>query len=129
MEKHGSLRTMSPSLKRRIFFRTAHFGDIQLHVEWSSPKVIESEGQGRGNSGVFLMGLYEVQVLDSYQNLTYFDGQAAGIYKQTPPMANAMRQPGQWNTYDIFFTAPKFRTNGDLEKSGYVTVMHNGVSC
>ena len=108
-------------------FSNRHFGDIQLHVEWSAPKVIESEGQGRGNSGVFLMGLYEVQVLDSYQNLTYFDGQAAGIYKQTPPMANAMRQPGQWNTYDIFFTAPRFRTNGDLEKSGYLTVMHNGV--
>lgn len=104
-----------------------HFGDIQLHLEWSSPEVIEGEGQGRGNSGVFLMGLYEVQVLDSWKNQTYFDGQAAGIYKQTPPMVNAMRRPGEWNTYDIFFTAPKFRVNGDVEKPGYVTVMHNGV--
>ncbi len=104
-----------------------HFGDIQLHVEWSTPVLIESEGQGRGNSGVFLMGLYEIQVLDSYQNLTYFDGQAGGIYKQTPPMVNAMRKPGQWNTYDIFFTTPEFRTNGDVKTSGYVTVIHNGV--
>ena len=82
--------------QEKDIFSNRHFGDIQLHVEWSCPKVIESEGQGRGNSGVFLMGLYEVQVLDSYKNRTYFDGQAAGIYKQTPPMANAMRQPGQW---------------------------------
>lgn len=104
-----------------------HFGDIQLHLEWAAPEVIEGEGQGRGNSGVFLMGLYEVQVLDSYQNQTYFDGQAGGIYKQTPPMVNAMRKPGEWNTYDIFFTAPQFRTNGDLERPGYVTVVHNGV--
>ncbi len=104
-----------------------HFGDIQLHVEWSAPTVIEGEGQGRGNSGVFLMGKYEVQVLDSWKNQTYFDGQAAGIYKQTPPMANAMRRPGEWNTYDIFFTAPTFRTNGDLNTPGYVTVVHNGV--
>jgi hypothetical protein len=104
-----------------------HFGDIQLHIEWSAPTEIEGSGQGRGNSGVFLMGLYEVQVLDSYQNETYFDGQAASIYKQTPPMANAMRPPGEWNSYDIFFNAPKFRTNGDLEKPGYVTAIHNGV--
>lgn len=104
-----------------------HFGDIQLHVEWASPKKIEGESQGRGNSGIFLMDRYEVQVLDSFQNPTYFDGQAAGIYKQTPPMVNAMRRPGEWNTYDIFFTAPVFRTNGDLEKPAYVTVMHNGV--
>lgn|GEM_PF-177067 len=104
-----------------------HFGDIQLHVEWAAPKEIESKGQGRGNSGIFLMDRYEVQVLDSYKNETYFDGQAAGIYKQTPPMVNAMRRPGEWNTYDIFFTAPKFRTNGDLETPAYVTVMHNGV--
>ncbi len=100
-----------------------HFGDIQLHVEWAAPKVIESKGQGRGNSGIFLMDRYEVQVLDSYKN----DGQAAGIYKQAPPMANAMRRPGEWNTYEIFFTAPRFKTNGDLDIPAYVTVMHNGV--
>jgi len=103
------------------------FGDIQLHVEWSAPDEIESEGQGRGNSGIFLMDRYEVQVLDSYKNQTYFDGQAGGIYKQTPPMANAMRRPGEWNTYEIFFTAPRFKSNGDLETPAYVTVMHNGV--
>lgn len=108
-------------------FSKRHFGDIQLHVEWTAPTVIEGEGQERGNSGVFLMGLYEVQVLDSWKNLTYFDGQAAGVYKQTPPMANAMRRPGKWNTYDIFFTAPTFRTNGDLQTPAYVTVVHNGV--
>jgi hypothetical protein len=104
-----------------------HFGDVQLHIEWSAPTEIRGSGQGRGNSGVYLMGMYEVQVLDSYQNETYFDGQAGSIYKQTPPMANAMRRPGEWNTYDIVFNAPKFRSNGDLEKPGYVTLIHNGV--
>lgn len=104
-----------------------HFGDIQLHIEWSAPTEIEGSGQGRGNSGVYLMGMYEVQVLDSFQNETYFDGQAGSIYKQTPPMANAMRRPGEWNTYDIFFNAPTFKSNGDLEKPGYVTLVHNGV--
>ena len=104
-----------------------HFGDMQLHVEWSAPTEIRGSGQGRGNSGIFLMGLYEVQVLDSFDNQTYFDGQAASIYKQTPPMANAMRKPGEWNYYDIFFTAPKFKGNGDVDKPGYVTVVHNGV--
>ncbi len=103
------------------------FGDIQLHVEWAAPTEIRGAGQGRGNSGVFLMGLFEVQVLDSFENETYFDGQAASIYKQTPPMANAMRQPGEWNAYDIFFTTPSFRTNGDLQKPAFVTVVHNGV--
>ena len=103
------------------------FGDIQLHLEWATPSEIEGEGQGRGNSGVFLMGKYEVQVLDSYQNPTYFDGQASSIYKQTPPMANAMRPPGEWNSYDIMFSTPKFRVNGTVEQPAYVTVIHNGV--
>jgi hypothetical protein len=103
------------------------FGDIQLHIEWAAPAEVEGQGQGRGNSGVFLMGLYEVQILDSYNNATYFDGQAASIYKQTPPMANAMRPPGQWNSYDIIFSAPEFRVNGALRKPAYVTVIHNGV--
>ena len=104
-----------------------HFGDVQLHLEWSSPTKIEGNGQGRGNSGMFLMDRYEVQVLDSYHNKTYFDGQAGGIYKQNPPMVNAMRRPGEWNTYEIFFTAPRFKVNGDVETPAYVTVMHNGV--
>ncbi|HIE96448.1 MAG TPA: DUF1080 domain-containing protein [Planctomycetes bacterium] len=104
-----------------------HFGDIQLHLEWSAPTELKGTGQGRGNSGVYLMGKYEVQVLDSFQNETYFDGQAGSIYKQTPPMANAMRKPGEWNTYDIFFTAPVFKVNGDVETPCYVTLIHNGV--
>ena len=103
------------------------FGDIQLHIEWSSPTEIKGEGQGRGNSGIFLMDRYEIQILDSWKNITYYDGQASSVYKQTPPMANAMRKPGEWNSYDAFFTAPRFRTNGDLETPGYVTVVHNGV--
>lgn len=103
------------------------FGDIQLHVEWSAPSEVKGSSQGRGNSGIFLMGKYEVQVLDSYDNVTYFDGQAASVYKQTPPMANAMRKPGEWNTYDIFWTAPRFAVNGDVESPAYVTVVHNGV--
>lgn len=103
------------------------FGDCQLHIEWSAPTPPKGQGQGRGNSGVFLMGRYEVQVLDSYENETYFDGQAASIYKQTPPAANAMRPPGEWNAYDIFWTAPKFSDDGSLKSPAYVTVVHNGV--
>lgn len=104
-----------------------NFGDIQLHLEWSAPTEIRGEGQGRGNSGCYLMGLYEVQVLDSFENPTYFDGQAGSIYKQTPPLANAMRKPGEWNYYDIIFNAPRFRSNGDVVKPGYVTLIQNGV--
>ena len=100
---------------------------MQLHVEWSAPTEIKGAGQGRGNSGIFLMGLYEVQVLDSFENETYFDGQAGSIYKQTAPLANAMRKPGEWNTYDIIFNAPVFKVNGDVEKPGTVTLLHNGV--
>lgn len=103
------------------------FGDCQLHIEWSAPVPPKGKGQGRGNSGVFLMGRYEVQVLDSYENPTYFDGQAGAIYKQTPPAVNAMRPPGQWNTYDIFWTAPRFNEDRSLASPAYVTVVHNGV--
>jgi hypothetical protein len=103
------------------------FGDCQLHIEWSAPDPPKGTGQGRGNSGVFLMDRYEVQVLDSYKDKTYFDGQASAIYKQTPPMVNAMRPPGEWNTYDIIWTAPRFRDDGTLESPAYITVLHNGV--
>lgn len=103
------------------------FGDCQLHVEWATPEKVEGEGQGRGNSGIYLMDLYEVQVLDSYNNKTYFDGQAGSIYKQTPPMVNACRKPGEWQSYDILFTAPRFDGEGKLLKPGHVTVLHNGV--
>lgn len=103
------------------------FGDCQLHIEWSAPTPPKGSGQGRGNSGVFLMGIYEIQVLDSYENETYFDGQAGAIYKQTPPAVNAMRKPGEWNTYDIFWTAPRFADDGTLKSPAYITAVHNGV--
>jgi hypothetical protein len=103
------------------------FGDMHLHVEWRTPAEVEGEGQGRGNSGVFLMGLYEIQVLDSWQNQTYSNGQAGAIYKQQRPMVNASRSPGEWQSYDIFFEAPVFDEYGELIKAAYVTVLHNGV--
>ncbi len=103
------------------------FGDYQLHLEFATPAEVTGEGQGRGNSGVYLAGRYEVQILDSYANKTYFDGQCAAIYKQTPPMVNACRKPGEWQTYDILFTAPRFHADGLLERPGFVTVLHNGV--
>jgi hypothetical protein len=106
---------------------TEDFGDIQLHVEWSAPTEIEGESQGRGNSGVFPMKLYEVQVLDSYENETYADGQAAAIYGQYPPLANAMRAPGEWNAYDIYFRRPRFSDAGALEEPARLTVVHNGI--
>jgi hypothetical protein len=103
------------------------FGDCQLHIEWSAPTPATGSGQHRGNSGVFLMDRYEMQVLDSFDNETYFDGQAGAIYKQTPPMVNAMRPPGEWNTYDIFWTAPVFNADGSLKSPAYITALHNGV--
>jgi len=103
------------------------FGDCQLHVEFATPEKVKGSGQGRGNSGVYLMGRYEVQILDSYENTTYYDGQCGAVYKQQPPTVNACRKPGQWQTYDIIFTAPRFEENGDLKSPAYVTVLHNGV--
>lgn len=103
------------------------FGDCQLHVEFATPEKIVGESQGRGNSGVYLLNNYEVQILDSYQNTTYYDGQCGAIYKQWPPMVNASRKPGQWQTFDILFTAPRFDPQGKLLKPGYLTVLHNGV--
>jgi hypothetical protein len=103
------------------------FGDCQLHIEWASPEKVVGDGQGRGNSGVFMMGFYEVQILDSYENKTYFDGQAAAIYKQHPPLVNACRKPGEWQSYDIIFEAPRFGEGGKLKRPAYVTVLQNGV--
>lgn len=103
------------------------FGDCQLHIEWSAPTVIEGEGQGRGNSGIFLQSRYEVQVLDSYNNRTYSNGQAGSIYKQSIPLVNAMRPPGEWQVYDIIYTAPRFNADGIRIAPGRVTVIHNGV--
>jgi len=105
----------------------ARFGDCQVHLEWSAPVPPKGEGQGRGNSGLFLMGTYEIQILDSFINRTYFDGQAGAIYKQTPPMVNAMRPPGKWNAYDVFWTRPRFNEDGSLKSPAYITAIHNGV--
>ena len=103
------------------------FGDFQLHLEWSAPTEIVGESQGRGNSGVFMQGMYEVQILDNYQNETYANGQAGSIYKQTPPLVNDCQKPGKWNTYDIIYTAPRFKEDGSLQSHGRITVLHNGV--
>jgi len=103
------------------------FGDCQLHLEFAAPEVIEGEGQGRGNSGIYLQGRYEVQVLDSWENPTYFDGQCGAIYKQHPPLVNASKKPGEWQTYDIIFVAPRFNPDGSLQSRATVTVLHNGV--
>ncbi len=104
------------------------FGDCQLHVEFASPKPAKGSGQGRGNNGIGLMGArYEIQVLDSYDNPTYPEGQAASVYNQRPPMVSASRKPGQWQSYDIIFAAPRFDSDGKLTKPGYVMVLHNGV--
>lgn len=108
-------------------FSKREFGDIQLHLEWRSPTEIVGEGQGRGNSGVFFQGRYEVQVLDSYESKTYSNGQASAVYKQHIPLVNATRKPGEWQTYDIIFTAPAFNKDGIKVKSAYITVLHNGV--
>ena len=102
------------------------FGDCQLHVEWAAPPDVQGRGQARGNSGVLMMGRYEIQVLDSYENPTYADGQAGAIYGQWPPLANVARKPGEWQTYDIIFEAPRF--DGEkLVKPAYFTVFWNGV--
>ncbi len=103
------------------------FGDCQLHREWSAPLPAVSSGQYRGNCGVYFMGLYEVQVLDSYQNVSYADGQAAAIYGQYPPLVNAVRPPGQWQIYDIIFRSPKFDDQGKCTSPAFFTVLHNGV--
>jgi hypothetical protein len=103
------------------------FGDVQLHIEWATPAVPKGEGQERGNSGVFLMGQYEIQVLDSYENKTYYHGQAGSVYKQYAPLVNASRKPGEWQAYDIVFHAPKFDEQGKVIDRARVTVVHNGV--
>lgn len=103
------------------------FGDCQLHLEFATPEKVEGSGQGRGNSGVYLMNRYEVQILDSYENQTYFDGQCAAIYKQHPPLVNACRPPGEWQTYDIIFRAPRFNDDGSVAVPAAVTVLQNGV--
>jgi hypothetical protein len=103
------------------------FGDMQLHLEWRVPADVKGTGQDRGNSGVYLMGKYEIQVLDSYENETYYNGMAGSVYKQYVPLVNPTRPPGEWQSYDIIFRAPRFREDGSLESPAYVTVLLNGV--
>ena len=103
------------------------FGDIQLHIEWKSPLPVQEEGQHRGNSGIFLNGLYEVQVLDQNDNPTYVNGQVGSIYKQSLPLGMVSVPTGEWNTYDIIYHTPEFNKDGGKIKSGTVTVIHNGV--
>jgi hypothetical protein len=103
------------------------FGDCQLHIEWATPAEVKGDSQGRGNSGVFLMGHYEIQVLDSYQNPTYFHGQAGSVYKQHAPLVNVSRKPGEWQSYDIIFLSPRFDEIGKVTRRARVTVLHNGV--
>ena len=103
------------------------FADVQLHMEWRTPSLVIDEGQERGNSGVYLQDQYEVQILDSFNNRTYSNGQAGALYKQYIPLVNASRGPGEWQTYDIMYIAPVFAENGKLVRAAYVTVLHNGV--
>lgn len=103
------------------------FDDIQLHIEWRSPATVESEGQGRGNSGIFLQERYELQVLDSYESPTYRNGQAGAIYKQHGPLVNATRKPGEWQVYDVIYNAPRYNDNGEVVVPAYITVLHNGI--
>jgi hypothetical protein len=107
-------------------FTRQEFGDSQLHIEWRAPSPPKGDSQGRGNSGIFLMGLYETQVLDCYDNKTYADGQTGSIYGQSPPLVNPCRQPGEWQQYDIVYTTPHFK-DGKLDVPGYVTTFLNGV--
>lgn len=115
VKKTGSIRTKQK------------FGDCQLHLEWAAPLPATGEGQERGNSGVFLMDKYEVQILDCYDNTTYADGMTAAIYGQYPPLVNACRPPGEWQTYDIVFRRPRFDSEGKLVSPARMTVFHNGV--
>lgn len=115
VNKTGSIRTKKS------------FGNCQLHIEWSSPEVLEGKGQGRGNSGVFFMDRYELQILDSYNNRTYADGQAASIYGQYPPLANVCRGPGRWQSFDVSFLRPIFDKDGRCIRPARITVLHNGV--
>jgi len=104
-----------------------NFGDVQLHIEWRTPATVSGDGQGRGNSGVFFQNVYEVQILDSYENRTYSNGQAGSLYKQHIPLVNASRGPGEWQVFDIFYEAPVFSGEGKLIRPAIVTVMHNGI--
>ncbi len=113
--------------KSDILTKDSFGPDYQLHIEFATPEKVSGSGQGRGNSGVFLANRYEVQVLDSFDNKTYFDGQCGSLYKQNPPMVNVSRKPGEWQTYDVIFNSPHFGEDGKVVKPGFVTLLHNGV--
>jgi hypothetical protein len=116
------------SVKRAGYIQTkGNFGSCQLHIEWAAPAKVSGDGQGRGNSGVFLMGQYEIQVLDSYDNQTYADGQAGALYGRSKPLVNASRKPGEWQSYDIIFHRPVFDEQGKVVRRATFTVFHNGV--
>lgn len=104
-----------------------HFENYQLHIEFRTPAEVKGNGQGRGNSGIFMQGIYELQVLDSYNNPTYSNGQAGSIYKRTMPLVNASKRPGEWQAYDVIYTAPKFNKDSMIIVPAYITVLHNGV--
>lgn len=108
-------------------FTRQEFNDYQLHIEWMAPSNITGKSQARGNSGIFMQGIYELQVLDNYNNRTYANGQAGSMYKQGPPLKNAMRPPGDWNVYDVIYTAPRFKEDSTLFSPARITVIHNGV--
>ncbi len=123
-----TVRPSKEKLERPVTIKTKkEFGDIQLHIEWRSPQKIEGNGQRRGNSGIFLQSLYELQIQDNFENKTYVNGQSGSIYKQIPPMVNACRRPGEWQTYEVFYTAPRFDDIGLLISPAYISVIHNGI--
>jgi len=123
-EKNGVM-TVEPNTGNLLSKRS--FNDCQLHVEWRSPNPPTGKGQDRGNSGIFMQNLYEIQILDSYDNTTYVNGQAGAIYKQSAPLVNPCRKPGQWNTYDIVFIAPRFNDKGQMLYPARITLIFNGV--
>lgn len=119
--------TMTVAPKTGAIQTRANFGSIQLHLEWKAPSEEDGSGQGRGNSGIFLQNLYEVQILDSYDNRTYSNGQAASIYKQSIPLVNATKPPIEWQSYDIIYHQPEFDKDGKQTKAATITILHNGV--
>jgi hypothetical protein len=128
---HDGIVTIEPSSEKMKkptkIFTKRKFGDMQLHIEWMTPLELVSSGQRRGNSGIFIQGYYELQILDSYNNPTYVNGMVGSIYKQYAPLVNASRKPGEWQKYDIFYTAPRFDEIGLVISPAYITVVHNGV--
>ncbi|RFS18738.1 DUF1080 domain-containing protein [Chitinophaga silvatica] len=124
-EVKNEILTVTP--KAGIIKTKQQFEDFQLHIEWRTPAEVKGDGQGRGNSGIFLQELYELQVLDNYNNKTYSNGQAGSFYKQKIPLVNACKKPGEWQTYDVIWTAPRFNDDGSLRSPARATVLQNGV--